>query len=330
MTRMVRAAVLTNYFEIAQHQGLNPAALVTEAGLNKAVLSDPDNRIPATAVIALLEASARTANCPTFGLRMAESRQLSHLGAVSLLLMHQRTLRDVLLAMINFRHLLNESLAMHIEDVGNTVIIREEVITDTPQSSRQAIELALGVLMRACSALLGSHWSPRSVRFTHAAPPDQQLHWRLFKCKVEFGAEFNGFVCAAADLDYPIAAANPILARYAEHLLKQLPDSSEKSTAQTVRDVVYLLLPMGRASIDQVAQSLMVNVRTLQRQLDEEGETFSHLINSVRRELVVRYIESHQHSLGHIAELLGYSTQTSFTRWFKAEFGIAPAHWQKQ
>ena len=86
---------------------------------------------------------------------------------------------------------------------------------------------------------------------------------------------------------------------------------------------------MGRATVEQVAPSLAVNVRTLQRQLDEAGETFSDLINAVRRELAIRYIEGGQHSLGHVAELLGYSTQTSFTRWFRNEFGVAPTQWRK-
>jgi len=88
-------------------------------------------------------------------------------------------------------------------------------------------------------------------------------------------------------------------------------------------------LPMGRATVEQVAQSLGMTVRALQRQLEDESETFSGLINSVRRELAIRYIEDKQHSLGHVAELLGYSTQTSFTRWFKAEFGVAPLRWQQ-
>ena len=96
-----------------------------------------------------------------------------------------------------------------------------------------------------------------------------------------------------------------------------------------MREAIYLLLPMGRGTVDQVAQSLAVNVRTLQRQLEEEGSTFSDIVNSVRRELALRYVESKHHSLGHVAELLGYATQTSFTRWFKAEFGVAPMHYRK-
>jgi AraC-like DNA-binding protein len=326
---MVRTAALTNYCEVAQALQLNPLAMLAEAGLNRAMLDNPDHRIAASTVINLLEKSARAAQCPTFGLRMAETREIAHLGAVGLLLTHQRTLREVLRAMINYRHLLNEALTLHMEDVGRNVIIREAVLTDPPMHSRQATELALGVLARAASALLGRHWKPHRVLFSHEAPADLQLHRRIFRCKLQFGSEYSGFVCAAADLDYPSSAANPALARYAEQLLQTLPKVSSKSTGMEVRESIYVLLPMGRATIEQIAQTLGMNVRALQRQLESEGETFSQLINSVRRDLALRYIEDKQHSLGHIAELLGYSTQTSLTRWFKAEFGVAPMHWQK-
>lgn len=329
MTRMVRAAALTNYFEVAQQAGLNPALLLSEAGLNRSLLTDPDARLPVSNVAMLLEESARLSSCPTFGLRMAETRQISDFGAVGLFITHQRTLREVLLSLITYRHLLNEALTLQVADVGRNVIIRQEVVTDSPGYWRQASELALGVMSRVGGALLGSHWKPERVMFRHEAPPDLQLHRRLFRCRLEFGGEYNAFVCVAADLDYPCSAANPALARYAEQLLQTLPKAGDRTIEAEVHEAIYLLLPMGRATLEQVAQSLAINLRTLQRQLETRGVTFSDLVNSVRRDLAVRYIESGIHSLGHVAELLGYSTQTSFTRWFKSEFGVSPAQWQK-
>ena len=203
MSTLVRAAVLTNYFEVAAHLGLNPQPLLHRVNLSRKLLADPEQRIPLAAVITLLEESARVTGCSTFGLRMAESRQLADFGVVSLLLTHQRTLRDALLTTTEYQHLLNESLAIHIEDAGKMVILREEVVADFPTSSRQGTELAIGVLFRLCAALLGAHWRPFSVSFTHAAPADLQLHRRMFKCELEFDAEFNGIVCPAADSRSP-------------------------------------------------------------------------------------------------------------------------------
>jgi len=49
----------------------------------------------------------------------------------------------------------------------------------------------------------------------------------------------------------------------------------------------------------------------------------------VRRDLAMRYMENPNFSLGRVAELLGYSMPSSFTRWFRAEFGQSPAVWRK-
>ena len=87
---------------------------------------------------------------------------------------------------------------------------------------------------------------------------------------------------------------------------------------------------MGRATIEQVAQTQGMNVRTLQRRLEECGVTFSDLVNGVRRDLVIRYLENPSYSLGRIADMLGYSMPSSFTRWFIAQFGMPPASWRAQ
>lgn len=332
MSIFVRAATLTNYVTVAQHVGLNPQVTLRAAGLSSAQLVDPEQRLPLTAVVEVLENSARAADCPTFGLRMAESRQLADFGAISLLLSHQPTLRDALHAVTEYRHLLNEALAIHIEEVGTTVILREEVVDDSPLPSRQANELAIGVIFRMCAALLGTHWHPNAVHFTHSAPPDLNVHRRVFGarfgCRVEFDGEFNGIVCRRADFDLPNPMADPAMARYARRFVETLPGTNEPSVVLEVRKAIYLLLPMGRATIEQISQGLGLNVRTLQRQLDDAGESFTGLLNVVRRDLAFRYMENKSYSLARVAELLGYAMPSSFTRWFTAQYRMSPAAWR--
>jgi AraC-like DNA-binding protein len=328
VTTLIRAAALTNYFEVAAAVGLDPTPLLRKLGLSRSLLADPERRIPLSAVAALLEGSAEASRCITFGLRMAESRQLADFGVVSLLLSHQPTLRDAILALMQYRHLLNSSLAMYLEEAAGTVIVREELVDDAPLESRQGIELALGVLARMGSALLGPHWHPIRVNFTHAEPPDLTVHRRVFRCNVEFRAEFNGIVCRASDLDRPTPNADAAMARYAKQFVESLPGAAGSSVVHEVRKAIYLMLPMGRATLAQVADGLGLNVRTLQRQLDTAGVVFSDLVNEVRRELVVRYMDNPDYSLAAISELLGYSVPSSFTRWFCAQFAATPQQWR--
>ncbi|WP_095146490.1 AraC family transcriptional regulator [Pseudomonas sp. Irchel s3b6] len=328
MTKLVRAAVLTNYLEVAHYLGFNPHDLLASVGLNKNRLQVPEHRIAIDAAVRLLEDSATASGCQSFGLSMAESRQLSDFGVVSLLLTHQRTLRDALQVVVHYRHLLNDSLAIFIEEAGKMVIIREEVVTEVPMPCRQANELAIGVMFRLCAALLGSSWQPYSVNFTHQAPDNLQLHRRLFGCKLEFGSEFNGIVCPNANLDMTNPHADPAMARHAQRYLDSLQGDQGPSTLFEIRKAIYLLLPMGHATIEQIAQTQGMNVRTLQRRLKEDNCTFNDVINDVRRDLVLRYLENPSYSLGRIADMLGYSMASSFTRWFIAQFGMPPASWR--
>ena len=210
------------------------------------------------------------------------------------------------------------------------MIIREELITEVATSNRQAIELAIAVMHRFCAALLGAHWSPINVCFTHEAPSDLSVHRRIFGCKVDFGCEFNGIVCPATNLDTANPLANEAMARHAQRYLDSLQSKNHCSLAFDVRKSIYLLLPMGRATIEQIAQSQGMNVRTLQRRLEEDGASFSELINHVRRDLVIRYLENPGYTLGRITDMLGYSMPSSFTRWFISQFGMPPAVWRSE
>jgi AraC-like DNA-binding protein len=326
----VRAAALTNFLTVAGEVGLNPNRLLRDAGLDAKALSSVEMRLPAAAVGALLERSAELSGCTNFGLRMAESRRLSDFGAISLLLMHQPTVAHALTIIIRYQNLLNEALAMRVEAAGDLVLIKEEIIADFPGVKTQSLELAVGAMYGLIRSVLGERWNAVAVHFTHAAPRDLAVHRRFFRAPLEFTSDYNGIACLAADFHRPNSAADPILAGYAERYIDTLQSTVSSSTANDVRKAIYLLLPLARASIQHVAATLGLTVRTLQRRLVVEGTEFSNLVNQVRHELAARYIADKRHSITHIAGTLGYRELSSFTRWFGNEFGASPAHWRRR
>jgi AraC-like DNA-binding protein len=328
METMLRSVAMSGYFDVARRHGLNPVELAQQSGIDPAALANPDDRVSATASCRLLELTAAAASCPTFALQMAETRDKFGTGVVNVLLAHKRTLREVLLAAAEYRHLLNEALAVYVEDAGATVTVREELVVEPGTPTKQAIELALAVLARHSSALLGDHWKPRAVHFTHAQPADLTFHRRFFGCPLEFGSDFNGFVCATADLDYPNPTADPELVRYAESLAASLKVPGADSTSLEVRKAIYLLLPLEQGTVEAVARHLRLSVRTMQRQLEATDTTFSSLVEEVRRELAVRYMSNPRYPIGRVSALLGYSQQGSFTNWFTSQFGMKPRDWR--
>jgi AraC-like DNA-binding protein len=328
MEAMVRSSSIRGYFDVARRLELNPFSLVQEVGLDAAALANPDTLVPVTPICRLLELTAEKARCRTLGLQIAQTRQQLGTGVMNTLLAHKRTLREVLLAAAQYRHLLNEALAIYVETAGDTVTIREELLVQPGTTTVQAIELAVGALAQHSIALLGEHWKPHSVHFTHAAPADLAFHRRFFGCAAQFGSDFNGFVCTTADLDFPNPNADPELVRYAESLANPLNVAVADSTPLEVRKAIYFLLPVDQVSIELVAKQLNLTVRTLQRQLDSAGTSFSDLVEEVRRDLAVRYLLNPRYPIGRVATLLGYGRQGSFTVWFQSRFDMTPREWR--
>ncbi len=165
------------------------------------------------------------------------------------------TLRSALKVLMHHIHLHNEVVAVTVDEHGGLVVVRTELTAQGDGEIRQATELVVGVTFRVLQVFMGAGWRPRLVCFAHRAPPSRAAHRRVFGAAVEFGHEFNGIVCNAADLDAPNPGADPVLARYSRRLLEPALAHSALF-ADRVRQLIVLLLPRGLCRVDVVAQHL--------------------------------------------------------------------------
>jgi len=320
MVNRVRAASLSKYAEVARRAGLDPMRMLSEFGLPPRCLEEPELRVPLDAVRQLLEASAARSGVEGFGLQMAEARLLSDLGPLGLLIREQPTLRLALDAFVHYGRRLNEALFLTTEEIGDVVVLREELIVGQSGSVRQSTELAIGVAYRTLSTFLGAQWRPRRVCFAHDGPADRSMHDRIFGRNVEFGHDFNGIVCARSDLAVPNPNADPGIAKLARQMLESEAATLQPDMASQVREVVVTLLGTGTCSVERVAQHLGVDRRTIHRHLVREGETFSGIVEAVRRELAQRYVSEGRRSLAEVSSLLGFSAPSAFSRWYRQQF----------
>jgi AraC-like DNA-binding protein len=137
---------------------------------------------------------------------------------------------------------------------------------------------------------------------------------------VEFGHDFNGIVCNRSDLESANPNADPAMARYVGRLLDEHAGAGVRETAGQVRELIVSLLGSGRCTIDLVAQHLGIDRRTVHRRLADEGATYTDLLDSVRRELAVRYMASRERTLTQVSTLLGFSAPSGFSRWYRRQF----------
>lgn len=328
MPALARAVALTNYDAVARHVGLNPYEMMGRAGLKRTSLGDPEHRISADRILNLLEDSAAQSGRDDFGVLLGECRTFASLGPVSLLLCHERDLREVVNSMIEYRQLMNELLQLSLRDDRTTAVLEWNLVPGL--RSTQGINLLATVAYRVLANGSGCNFAPDCIHFRQSEPRHVGTFKRAFGCALEFESSFDGMSFASAWLDRANERADPELAVHARRLLNLLPAiRRHDSLADRTRAIIPMIIANGHVRVEDVAGSLGLSIRTLQRQLIYEGHSFSTLLNETRRELAVRYLRDSGQSITSVAHLTGYSALSSFTRWFISEFGTSPAAWRK-
>lgn len=70
------------------------------------------------------------------------------------------------------------------------------------------------------------------------------------------------------------------------------------------------------------------SARTFQRQLEEDGTSFSELLADVRQSETLKRLKERNVTIAAIATDLGYSDQASFTRAFRRWTGTPPGQFR--
>lgn len=327
--KLHRSACLTNFVELAQALHISPLEELRKVHISPSCLNNPDTMIPVTDFIQLLENCAHAAGVENFGLRLAEGRKPSNLGPLAIVLRSQPTMRKALEALRQHGHLQAEAVMFHFEEADGVLIIREELMPDHPEPMRQATELSLGVLYKTLLVLLGDDWRPNTICFRHSAPTDLSVHRRVFDARLQFDSNIDGIICRASRLDQPLPNYDPETARYLQKLLEAVNTRPVQTVGDKVRDLVWVLLPTGRCSVEVVSQHLGLDRRTLHRHLKKEGQSFSEISDHVRGDLAVKYLTEYHRPLKDMAELLGFSEPSAFSRWFVRRFGRTATLWRQ-
>ena len=82
-------------------------------------------------------------------------------------------------------------------------------------------------------------------------------------------------------------------------------------------------------ALEECAAQLGISSRTLRRRLQERGLSYQDIADSVRADFARSYLESSRLSIECIAERLGCSEPTSFSRAFRRWTGMSPREFRK-
>ncbi|UNX54562.1 AraC family transcriptional regulator [Georgenia sp. TF02-10] len=323
----VRAAGIRGYPAVVVELGGDPAALVAAAGLDPAVLDHDELPISDRALVALLERTADELRAPDLGLRLAARHDLSMLGPIAIVIANSPTAEAALDGAS--RYLDYHSDAMRVERVPDprgdpaVVGVRFTAHEWASRPPRIALDAGLGFIHRALGLVLGEHYGLVSVELSYAPSADLSVYRRFYGAPVTTDADADVLRVRADMLARPITGANPRLRAQTEAYLRSVvPDADD--LVGRVRAVVGASLGLVPPTLGDVARTLRLHPRTLQRLLAAEGTTFVAVVDRLRRDEARRALTLTDLSFADISARLGLAEQAVFTRACRRWWGVPP------
>jgi AraC-like DNA-binding protein len=80
---------------------------------------------------------------------------------------------------------------------------------------------------------------------------------------------------------------------------------------------------------EALASALNLSLRTLHRQLKDEGASLQALKDEIRRDQAIELLRRTRHPLKRVAEAVGFGNEKSFARAFRQWTGQAPGAFRR-
>ena len=306
--------------------GVPVAPLLRRVGLTPELIAEPEERLSVRSQIALLDEAAIALKDDCIGFTLARAFDPREIGLLYYVMASSQTLGDALKRIARYSQITNEALVFGYQE-GNRLVLSLSYSGVPRHSDRHQMEFCMFGLLRICRILTGQNLVPQHFSISHYRSEGTSEMARFVGTKVEFGADRDEFALNVDARELPLIHAdsylNDLLLKYCEAALAdRRGDMSQLRTR--VENAISSVLPHGKVRVEDVARSLGMSKRTLARRLSDEGLNFTEILQQLRRDLAVRYLDDRKLHVAKIAWLLGFHEVSAFTHAFKRWTGKTP------
>jgi AraC-like DNA-binding protein len=308
------------------------AALVSKHGLPADAAGRRELAMPLKIFHQLTAEATALLGDVSLGVRLAHKAPRGSYGALEFTLLSSPSIREALVRLNRYSALLNGLVRFSVDVVADEARFTQRVDGMPLVNGRVGNEFSIALTTRVLTGLSGKAFTPREVWFGHPRPADVSELEKAFGTRaLAFDRGENGFSFDAAFLELPVVTADPNLLPLVEDQARRLALSRQAASdfPGEVREQTRKLLQSSSLGVAEVAKSMGLSQRTLQRRLGEHGTTFFAVLDALREGLAREYVPDPKLVLGEVAYLLGYSDLSAFVRSFKRWTGKTPGEYRK-
>jgi AraC-like DNA-binding protein len=317
-------------------EGVEPAgvarqALLAAAGIDPSRLDDIDGRLERDEYDRAHVAALDLTGDEALGLHLGERVTVRPFDVIADLASHAPTLRDAFQNFTRFHRIVTDGPDTAVHETGGVATLRYQFPRGEPRCNRLRAEFAMVGFLRMMRHFVRREDTARAIYFEHSAPGYRAEYARIFGGVERFNHDFTGIEFPAELLDRTHLPQNgelyTVLESLAERKLSRV--TREGGHAERLRDYLVGSALAQRPQMDAVARSLGISVRSLRRRLDEEGVSYTSLLNDARATLAKRMLDDPNRSIYETAYAMGFSDPSAFHRAFKRWTGMTPTQYRE-
>ena len=308
-----------------ERYGVDPAGALTQARIAPAQLHGPGARITAAQMELISGVAMQQLDDEALG---SFSRKLPW-GSYGMLARASLTAPNLGVALKRWcRHhrLLTDDIVLSLSTNGAVASLRLAEQRPLPATREFCVVTTLRNLHGYACWAIDSRIPLLQAAFPYPAPAHREAYPLMFRGPLRFDADAAGFSFDARYLALPLRRDERALQTMLKRALPLIVHQyrRDRLLVQQVHSVLRDR-PADAANAETLARALNVSVRTLHRQLQEEGASLQALKDGVRREQAIEQLCRSARPIKQIAAAVGFASEKSFARAFRHWTGESPS-----
>ncbi len=309
-------------------RGLDPASALRQAQIVEDALADPAARVTAAQMETISALAMQELDDEALGWF---SRRLpwGSYGMLARASLTSPTLEVALKRWCRHHRLLTDDLELEFTQARHSATIRITERRDFGAMREFCLVSMLRNLLGYACWLIDSRIALTETTLPFPAPPHADAYPYLFPGPLRFDAEAAGFSFDARYLALPLRRDEDALRAMLQRALPLTVHQyrRDRLLVHSVSQILATTPGIARTAEDVAAQ-LNISVRTLHRQLKEEGVSLQRLKDEARRERAIKLLLQTRKPVKQIAAAVGFDSEKSFSRAFREWTGVAPGRFR--
>ncbi len=290
------------------------------------LFGDATQLVPLRDFCGLHEWSVRVAGDHEFGIQLARSIRVKHMGPLGVFLTSAPRLGAMIKRARRTVPLHQNAGTISLDFDGDFARYTYFSSLGSLLGKRYIGMRAIFTMLALARTYMGDSWLPTRIEVEHAKGSEADAFESLFGVPVIYDSKGFTLVFPCAELATPNPNPPPpekqMTVRELARALRVLPP---RTIAEATQAVLAIRLLDGDGDIEGTASKLGLGPRTLQRRLREEGTSYRNMLSTVRLERAMSLLKESREPIEVIARSLGYAATSHFTRAFTQWTGAPPS-----